>query len=46
MKKATITQLKNDLSELLETAKNGESVLVFDRDVPIVRLISAITAND
>lgn len=41
MRKATITQLKNELSDLLELAKNGEPVLIFDRNIPIVQLISA-----
>jgi len=45
MRKATITQLKNELSELIEAAKNGEPVLIFDRNTPVVKMISALSSD-
>lgn len=41
MKKATISQLKNELSEILDAVRNGEHVLVLDRNTPIARIVSA-----
>jgi prevent-host-death family protein len=41
MKKATITRLKNQLSEFLKIGRHGEPVLIFKRALPIVRLTSA-----
>jgi len=38
MKTASVTQSKNGLSSLLRAVKGGESVLIFDRNVPIARL--------
>lgn len=38
MKSATISEAKNRLSELLLRVKRGESVLIFERDVPIARI--------
>ena len=39
MKRATITQTKNNLSALLELVRRGEEVLVLDRSVPIARIV-------
>lgn len=38
MKKATISQTKNQLSALLDAVRHGESVLIMDRDQPVARL--------
>lgn len=41
MKRATISQTKNQLSALLELVKRGEEVLILERDVPIARIVPA-----
>ncbi len=38
MRKATISQTKNHLSELLDVVRHGETILITDRDRPIARL--------
>ncbi len=38
MKKAGIAELKNNLSRYLNYVKGGETVLVFDRKVPVARI--------
>lgn len=38
MKIASITEAKNQLSALLERVRNGETVLITDRDRPVARL--------
>ena len=38
MKKATISQTKNNLSALLDQVRNGETILVMDRNRPIARI--------
>ena len=38
MKIASITQTKNQLSALLDAVKQGETVLIVDRDRPVARL--------
>ncbi len=38
MKTATITQAKNGLSALINRVRNGESILILDRGVPVARL--------
>lgn len=39
MKKATIAELKNNLSRYLEHVKGGGSVLVLDRDQPVAQIV-------
>ena len=39
MQKAKIAELKNNLSRYLEHVREGGTVLVFDRDRPIARII-------
>lgn len=39
MRRATISQAKNHLSELLARVKRGESVLILERDRPIARIV-------
>jgi len=38
MEKATISQIKNNLSAYLRKVRNGETVLIFHRNRPIARL--------
>jgi prevent-host-death family protein len=38
MKKASITEAKNNLSALLDSVKSGSSVLIVDRGQPVARL--------
>ncbi len=38
MEKATISRLKNNLSAYLRKVRSGQSVLIYDRDVPIARI--------
>jgi prevent-host-death family protein len=38
MRKATISQTKNRLSELLDVVRHGETILITDRDRPVARL--------
>ena len=39
MKRATISETKNQLSSLLEHVRRGEEVLILDRKVPIARIV-------
>lgn len=39
MKRATISQTKNQLSALLEHVKRGEEVLILERDTPIAKIV-------
>jgi prevent-host-death family protein len=39
MKKAGIAELKNNLSRYLDQVKNGESILVLDRNQPVAQII-------
>jgi prevent-host-death family protein len=41
MKRATISQTKNQLSALLKYVKRGEEVLILERDTPIARIVPA-----
>lgn len=38
MKKATISEAKNKLSQLIDWVKGGETVIIMDRNVPVARL--------
>ena len=38
MKKSSISETKNRLSELLERVRHGETILITDRDRPVARL--------
>src|SRR5690242_4163962 len=48
MKKATISQAKNKLSQLIDWVKAGETVIITDRSVPVARLepIGPSRSND
>ena len=38
MKRATITETKNQLSAVLDSVRSGETVLILDRGQPIARI--------
>jgi prevent-host-death family protein len=38
MRKASVSEAKNRLSELLESVRRGETVIITDRDRPVARL--------
>src|SRR5262245_40655588 len=48
MKKASITEAKNNLSALIDRVKGGSSVLIVDRGRPVARLepVSGIGNHD
>ncbi len=39
MKKASVTETKNRLSQLLDHVRNGETVIVTDRNIPVAQLM-------
>lgn len=45
MKSVNIGTLKNELSAYLRYVRNGEEVIVRDRDVPVARIIPFRTMN-
>jgi prevent-host-death family protein len=48
MKKASITEVKNNLSALIDRVKGGSSLLIVDRGRPVARLepVSGVRADD
>jgi len=48
MKKASITEAKNNLSALIDIVKGGSSVLIMDRGRPVARLepVSGVASED
>jgi prevent-host-death family protein len=46
MRTAKISELKAKLSAHIEFVKNGEEVLIFDRNKPVARLVPAGTIED
>jgi prevent-host-death family protein len=42
MKKATITEAKNQLSALIDRVRHGETIVITDRGRPVARLVSAL----
>ena len=48
MKKASITEAKNNLSALIDRVKGGSSVLIVDRGRPVARLepVTTIGSDD
>ena len=45
MKRTSITDAKNRLSALIDQVREGESVLIEDRGVPVARLESMVTSR-
>ena len=43
MKRATISEAKNQLSALIRRVRRGEEVLILDRDVPVARLVPVVS---
>ena len=43
MKKATITEAKNQLSALIDRVRHGDIVVITDRGRPVARLVSAMS---
>ncbi len=46
MKRASITEAKNQLSALIDRVKRGERVVIEDRGVPVARLESMVDVAD
>ena len=46
MKRASITEAKNNLSALIDGLKGGSSVLIVDRGRPVARLEPVSTAHE
>ena len=46
MKKASITEAKNNLSALIDGLKDGSPVLIADRGRPVARLEPALMGDD
>jgi len=42
MKKATITEAKNQLSALIDRVQHGDTIVITDRGRPVARLVSAV----
>ncbi|TMC24728.1 MAG: type II toxin-antitoxin system Phd/YefM family antitoxin [Chloroflexi bacterium] len=46
MKRATLTETKNNLSALVDQVQHGETILILDRGRPVARLESAVGEGD
>ncbi|HZJ49988.1 MAG TPA: type II toxin-antitoxin system prevent-host-death family antitoxin [Actinomycetota bacterium] len=46
MKVATITEVKNGLSALIDYVRSGETVLIVERGRPVARLEPALSSDD
>ena len=46
MKNARISELRDGLSKYLDQVRHGETVVVYDRDVPIARIEPIAAADD
>ena len=46
MKRATLTDTKNNLSALVDQVQHGETILILDRGRPVARLESVVGAED
>lgn len=46
MKRATLTETKNNLSALVDQVQHGETILILDRGRPVARLESVLGAED
>ncbi len=46
MKRASITEVKNGLSALLDQVKAGETIVITDRGIPVARIVSDVGAVD
>lgn len=46
MKKASLTETKNNLSALIDQVRHGETILILDRGRPIARIESVLAGAD
>jgi prevent-host-death family protein len=46
MKRATLTETKNNLSALVDQVRHGETVLILDRGRPVARIESVVEGDD
>ena len=46
MKRATLTETKNNLSALVDQVQHGETILILDRGRPVARLESVLGEDD
>jgi prevent-host-death family protein len=46
MKRATLTETKNNLSALVDQVQHGETILILDRGRPVARLESVLGEMD
>lgn len=46
MKRASITEVKNGLSALLDQVKAGETIIITDRGIPVARIVPDREADD
>jgi prevent-host-death family protein len=46
MKRATLTETKNNLSALVDQVQHGERILILDRGRPVARLESVLGEED
>jgi prevent-host-death family protein len=46
MKRATLTETKNNLSALVDQVQHGETILILDRGRPVARLESVLGEGD
>ena len=46
MRRASITEVKNQLSALIDEVRNGDTVLILDRGRPVARLESAVAGSE
>ena len=46
MKKASLTDTKNNLSALVDQVQHGETILILDRGRPVARLESVLRIGD
>ena len=46
MKRATLTDTKNNLSALVDQVQHGETILILDRGRPVARLESVVGDGD
>lgn len=46
MKRATLTETKNNLSALVDQVQHGETILILDRGRPVARLASVVGEED
>ena len=46
MKKASITEAKNNLSALIDGLKSGSAVLIVDRGRPVARLVPVMAGSE